>query len=179
MTCREVTYERFGVRRKGNRFALLLPVCAILVTSALWLKARSQYPSSCLDCVPIPLQLAGLLSGPVALLAYPFYPLIQGDVSTGHLAILLAAIALQWAYIGYLIDKRHTGTRERTIWRWTVGFLGVLFAFGPVVVAIRMYHVGLPYRLVALAWSLLMGYHFFGFLRTVRSAAISADLSHR
>lgn len=59
--------EEPGIK-KGNRFALLLPVCAILVTSALWLKARLQYPSSCIDCVPIPLQLAGMLNGPVALL---------------------------------------------------------------------------------------------------------------
>ena len=169
--------ENFGIRKKANRFALLLPVCAILVTSALWLTARSQYPSWCLDCVPIPLQLAGMLNGPVAFLAYPFYPLVQGDASAGHLAILLAAIALQWAYISYAIDKRHTGARQRTIWRWIVGLLGVLFAFGPIAVAIRMYHVGLPYKLVALAWSLLMGYHFFGFLRKVRGADISADVS--
>jgi len=161
--------------KKTNRFAWLLPVCAILVTSALWLRARSEYPSSCLDCIPIPLQLAGMLNGPVALLAYPFYPLVQRDVSAGHLAILLAAIALQWAYIGYLIDKRHTGPRQRKCRRWTIGLLGVLFAFGPIAVAIRMYHVGLPYKVVALAWSLLMGYHFFGFLRNVRGADISPN----
>jgi hypothetical protein len=85
---------------KHFRFALILPVCAILVTSALWLGACSQYQSSCLDCVPIPLQLAGMLNSPIALVAYPFYPLIQGDVSRLYLAVLLVAIALQWAYIG-------------------------------------------------------------------------------
>lgn len=169
--------ENSGIRKKANRFVFLLPVCALLLTPALWLTPRSQYPSSCLDCVPIPLQLAGMLNGPVAVLAYPFYPMVQGDVSTRHLSILLAAIGLQWAYIGYVIDKRHAGPRQRTVTRWAVGLLGVLFALGPLAVAIRMYHVGLLYKVVAHAWSLLMGYHFFGFLRRVRAAAMSADVS--
>jgi hypothetical protein len=165
------------ILRKYARFALLLPVCAILVTSALWLRARSQFSLSCLDCVPIPLQLAGMLNGPVAPLAYPFYPLVQGDASTRHLALLLVAIALQWAYIGYVIDKRHSRPRQRTIWRCTVGLLGVLFAFGSIAVAICMYHLGLLYKVAALAWSLLMAYHFLGFLKKVPGANLPTSVS--
>ena len=118
-----------------------------------------------------------MLNGPVAWLSYPFYPLAKGDVGAGRLTILMAAIVLQSAYIGYIIDKRPTGSRQRTNWRWTVGLLGVLFAFGPLAVAIRLYHVGLLYKVVALAWSLLMGYHFWGYLRKVRGADRSADAS--
>jgi hypothetical protein len=33
---------------KHTRSTLPLPICAILVTSALWLKSRSEFPSSCL-----------------------------------------------------------------------------------------------------------------------------------
>lgn len=165
------------MQKTPNSFALLLPVCAILITSVLWLRTGSQGPSACLDCVPIPLQLAGMLNGPVALFAYPFYPLVQRDVSAVHLAILVATIALQWAYIGFLIDKRHTGSPQRSYRRWMVGLLGVLFAFGPIAVAIRMYHVGLLYKVVSLAWSLLMGYHFGGYLRKGRGADFSADVS--
>ncbi len=162
---------------KHFRFALILPVCAILLTSALWLGARSQYQSSCLDCVPIPLQLAGMLNSPIALLAYPFYPLIQGDVGLLHLAVLLVAIALQWVYIGYAIDNRHTAPRRRTLGRCIAGTLGMLFAFGPLIVAIRMYHLGLLYKSAALLWFLLMAYHFSGFFRNVRPADSSASVS--
>ena len=162
--------ENSAIRRNRNRLVLFLLVCAILVTSALWLRARSEFPSSCLDCVPIPLQLAGMLNGPVAWLAYPFYPLAKGDVSAVHLAILLAAIAIQWGYVGYIIDRRHTGPHQRTIGRQTVGLLGLLLALGPLAVALRMYHVGLLYKVVALGWSSLMGYHFSGFLRKARVA---------
>jgi hypothetical protein len=159
------------------RYAWILPVCAILVTSALWLAARSQYQSSCLDCVPIPLQLAGMLNSPIALLAYPFYPLIRGDVSLLHLAVLLAAIALQWVYIGYVIDNRHTAPRRRTLGRCIAGTLGMLFAVGPLIVAMRMYHLGLLYKSAALLWFLLMAYHFSGFFRNGRLVDSSASVS--
>jgi hypothetical protein len=141
--------------------------------------ARCAFPyqASCLDCVPIPLQLAGMLNSPIALLAYPFYPLIQGDVSLMRLAVLLVAIALQWIYIGYVIDNRHTAQRCRTLGRCIAGTLGMVFAFGPLILAIRMYHMGLLFKLAALLWFLLMAYHFSGFFRNVRPADSSASAS--
>jgi hypothetical protein len=162
---------------KHFRFALILPVCAILVTSALWLGAHSQYQSSCLDCVPIALQLAGMLNSPIALLAYPFYPLIHGDVSLLHLAVLLVAIALQWVYIGYVIDNRHMALRRRTLGRCIAGTLGMLLAFGPLIVAIRMYHWGPLYKSAALLWFVLMAYHFSGFFRNGQPADSSVSVS--
>lgn len=51
-----------------NTLAWLLPLCAILVTAALWHRAHSEFSPSSLD-VPIALQLAGTVYGPVALLA--------------------------------------------------------------------------------------------------------------
>src|SRR5690348_8369881 len=84
---------------KRTRFTLLLPLCAVLVTAALWHRARSEFSSSSLD-VPIPLQVAGMLNGPVAVLASPCYAFSHGDVTAWRLAVLLLAVAFQWAYIG-------------------------------------------------------------------------------
>jgi hypothetical protein len=64
-----------------------------------------------------------------------------------------------------------------TFWRSIDGILGILFAFGPLTVAIRMYHVGLVSKVVTLAWSLLMAYPFFGFFRQVQHADTSASVS--
>lgn len=155
---------------KGRRFASLLPVCAILVTAALWHRANSQFSPSNVD-VPIALQVAGMLNGPVAVLACPCYSLSHGDVHIWRLALLLLAVAFQWAYIGHLIDNRHMSPPSRGLGGSTVvGVLGVLFGFGPLIAAFTT-NVGLVYKAVALAWSLLMVYHFVGFLRSRRSPA--------
>ena len=141
---------------KRAKFVMLVPVCAILVTAVLWHQARSEFSPSSLD-VPMPLQVAGMLNGPVAVLASPCYPFSHGYVSAWHLAILLLAVALQWAYIGHLIDRRHTAPLDRSPRGYTVGALGLLFAFGPVLAAFTT-NVGLIYKAVSLAWSLLMVY---------------------
>lgn len=165
------------VFQKRIRFVVLLPLCAMFVTSGLWLGARPEFSSSCLDCVPIPLQFVGILNGPVAILAYPFYPLAHGHTSAWHLAVILVAIALQWAYIGRIIDSRRRVPLLGTFWRLTCGVLGILLAFGPLAVAMRMYHVGLVYKVVALVWSALMVYHFFGFFRHVGTTTTSPSVS--
>ena len=109
---------------KRIRFALLLPLCAILATAALWHRASSEFSSSSLD-VPIPLQVAGMLNGPVAVLASPCYRFSHGDVTTWRLAVLLLAVAFQWAYIGRLIDRHHEASRRPSPRGYTVGALGV------------------------------------------------------
>lgn len=155
---------------KHKRFASLLPVCAIILTIVLWHRAHSEFSSSGLD-VPIALQLAGMLNGPIAVLAFPWYSVSHGDVRIWHLAILLLAVALQWTYIGHLIDSRHVVPAGRSFRGYNVvGVLGVLFGFGPLIAAFTT-NVGLVYKAVALAWSLLMVYHFVGFLRNTRGAA--------
>lgn len=154
-----------------TRFALLLPVCAILITSALWFKARSEYPHATLDRVPVPLQLAGMLNAPVVLVAYPFYPFVEGDASLLRLAIFVIAVAFQWGYIGRVIDTRKKPPHQRTIPRRTVGALGILFALGGLIVSHNLlYHVGYLYRAAALAWLLLMARHFSGLVRDARAA---------
>jgi hypothetical protein len=82
---------------KRIRLALLFPLCAILATAALWHRARSEFSSSSLD-VPMPLQVAGMLNGPVAVLASPCYPFSHGDVTACCLAVLLLAVAFQWLH---------------------------------------------------------------------------------
>jgi hypothetical protein len=154
---------------KGARFALLLPLFAILATAALWHRARSEFSPSSLD-VPVPLQVAGMLNGPVAVLASPCYPFSHGDVTAWRLAVLLLAVALQWAYIGRLIDRHHGASCLPSPRGYTVGALGVLFAFGPLIAGFTT-NVGLIYKAAALAWSLLMVYHFIGFFRNARAAA--------
>jgi hypothetical protein len=111
-----------------------------------------------------------MLNGPVTVLASPYYSLSHGDVRTWRPAILLLAVAFQWAYIGYLIDSRHKALPRRSPRGYTVGVVGVLFAFGPLIPAFTT-HVGVIYKAAALAWSLLMVYHFMGFLRNARGAA--------
>lgn len=156
---------------KTTRFALLLPVCAILITSALWFQARSEYPHATLDRVPVPLQLAGMLNGPVVLIAYPFYPFVEGGASPLRLAIFLIAVAFQWGYIGRVIDTRKNPSHQRTIPRRTAGALGILFALGGLIVSHNLlYHVGYLYRAAAFAWLLLMARHFFGLVRGARAA---------
>jgi hypothetical protein len=135
-------------RRKRNRFTLFLPVCASLTVYHVCTPAPSAFavpllpPRWCTHSVA----LAGMLNGPVGLLTYPFYPRVRGNVSTGHLAILLVAIALQWAFVGYVIDQDHPGSCQRNHRRWTVGLLGIMCACGPMAVAIGMYHLGLPHE---------------------------------
>lgn len=129
---------------KRNTLTSLLPLCAILVTAALWHKAHSEFSPSSLD-VPIALQLAGMLNGPVAVLASPYYSLLHGDVRTWRLAILLLAVAFQWVYIGYLINSRHKVAPRRSLRDYIVGAVGVFFAFGPLIAAFTT-HVGLIIR---------------------------------
>ena len=154
---------------KRTRFAMLLPLCVILATAALWHRARSEFSSSSPD-VPIPMQVAGMLNGPVAVLASPCYSFSHGDVTAWRLAVLMLAVAFQWAYIGRLIDRHHEASRRPSPRGYTVGALGVLFALGPPIAGFTT-NVGLIYKAVALAWSLLMVYHFTGFLRNARAAA--------
>ena len=154
---------------KRTRFALLLPLCAIVATAALWHRARSEFSSSGLD-VPIPLQVAGMLNGPIAVLASPCYRFSHGDVTAWRLAVLLLAVALQWAYIGRVIDRHRESSRPPGPGGYIAGVLGVLFAVGPLIAGFTT-NVGLIYKAVALAWSLLMVYHFTGFLRSARAAA--------
>jgi hypothetical protein len=161
---------------KSTRFASLLPVCAVFITSALWFKARSEYPHATLDRVPVPLQLAGMLNGPVVQVAYPFYPFVEGDASRLRLAIFVIAVAFQWGYIGRLIDTRKKPPHQRTFSRRAVGALGILFALGGLIVSHNLlYHVGYLYRAAALAWLLLMARHFFGFVLDARAAQSSTN----
>ena len=154
---------------KRARFALLLPLFAILATTALWHRARSEFSLSSLD-VPMPLQFAGMLNGPVAVLASPCNAFSHGDVTAWRLAVLLLAVAFQWAYIGRLMDRRHEPSFLPSPRGYAVGALGVLFALGPLIAGFTT-NVGLIYKAVALAWSLLMVYHFTGFFRNARAAA--------
>lgn len=154
---------------KHLRFAWWLPLCAIVATAALWHRARSEFSPTSLD-VPMPLQVAGMLNGPVAVLASPCYAFSHGDVTGWRLAVLLLAVAFQWAYIGRRIDRRQDAAHLPGPGGYTAGVLGVLFALGPLIAGFTT-NVGLMYKAVALAWSLLMVYHFTGFFRNARAAA--------
>ena len=148
---------------------MLLPLGAILASAALWHRARSEFSPASLD-VPFPLQVAGMLNGPVAVLASPCYRFSHGDVSAWRLAVLLLAVAFQWAYIGRLIDRHDDASRLPGSRGYTAGALGLLFALGPLIAGFTT-NVGLIYKVVALVWSLLMVYHFTGFFRNARATA--------
>lgn len=159
-------------------WVVLLPTGSVIVTSALWLLARSEYlrfacpPSG--DCngwpawtdyTPLPIRLAGMLNVPVAIFGTPLYSLLQESTGTYELIALLTGVAALWTYIGSTLKARKTPPRSRTVFRSVVGVLGILFGVFLLVVAIPMYHVGVLYNLVTLLWIFVIVRHFLRFFR--------------
>ena len=164
-----------------HRFALLLPVLAVAVTSGLWLSARAQYraylcvpagicpPNSWIgwtDYTPPSIQAAGTLNIPVAIFAHPLYHLVQGTVTKWEQVALLLGVVVLWSYIGWRVDIRNAAPRPRTTLRIFAVILGCAFAVFVLIEAITMFHAGILYKLIAVSWSVLMFRHFILLLRT-------------
>jgi hypothetical protein len=96
---------------------------------------------------------------------------LQGDVNRLGLTIFLVVLALQWGYIGRVIDTHSIAPRQRTSWRRVVGALGFLLALGWLIANYDLlYHLGFLYRGAAFAWFLLMTHPLLGSFRNARAA---------
>ena len=163
-----------------RRYAVLLPIVSAIITSGLWLWARSQYLSiicppnghcqsngwvGWTDYTPIAMQVAGMLNVPVATFGYPLYHLLSEDTGKWELIALLVGVVAQWSYIGWVLDTRSSASSSKAWLRRVAGTLGLLFGVALLVAMIPMYHVGLLYKVVGVVWSLLICRHFLTFFR--------------
>lgn len=165
------------------RFAILLPVLFVLLTSFLWFWSRAQYkafirttitanesspewqdwPEVWTDYTPAPLQLAGALNVPVATFAHPMYSLVHSDVKVLKLLALLLGVATQWGYVGWTWDVR-SPRRNRWPTRITAA-LGIPFSVFLLPASFSMYHVGVVYQASAVLWAGAIFWHSVRVLR--------------
>lgn len=149
-----------------RRFTVLLPIASVLITSGLWLWSRQQYhsrvqpwPEMWTDYTPVSLEVAGAINVPTATFGYPLYHLLHDETKTWELMVLLFGVAVQWAYIGFVVDTRKTrrqGMRRGRI-ASAIGFLSGIFV---LVVTIPMHHVAAIYQFAAVMWSFVICAHF-------------------
>jgi hypothetical protein len=165
------------------RLSLLLPSLSVIVTSALWLLARSEYlrvacpPSGACngwhwtDYTPFSIRVAGMLNVPVAIFATPLYHLLQESIGHIELIALLTGVAALWTYIGWILDARKAAPQPRSVLRTILGVLGLLFGAFLLLVTMPMFHVGLLYKAVTLIWIFVIVRHFLLFFRNPATAS--------
>jgi len=162
------------------RLALLLPSVSVIVTSVLWVFARTQYvrfvcppTEACpptgwvgwTDYTPFSLLVAGMLNIPVAVFGTPLYHLLEERTSKSELIALLVGVAVLWSYIGWILDTRNAAPRPKSRLRSIAGAVGFLFGIFLLVATLPIFHVGLIYKAVALLWVFLTCRHFLLFFR--------------
>jgi hypothetical protein len=99
---------------------------------------------------------------------------LRGDVNRLGLTIFLVALALQWGYVGRVIDTHDMAPRQQASRRRVVGALGFLLSLGWLIANYDLlYHLGFLYRGAAFAWFLLMTHPFLGSFRNTRAAPSS------
>jgi len=162
------------------RLALLLPSVSVIVTSVLWVFARTQYvrfvcppTEACpptgwvgwTDYTPFSLLVAGMLNIPVAVFGTPLYHLLEERTSKSELIALLVGVAVLWSYIGWILDTRNAAPRPKSLLRSIAGAVGFLFGIFLLVATLPIFHVGLIYKAVALVWVFLTCRHFLLFFR--------------
>lgn len=167
---------------RQTRYVVWVPVITTVVTVGLWFWARLKYlalvcppDGTCSplgweigwsDYAPFPLQIAGALNAPIATFAYPLYYLVQDESRPWNLLLFAAAAALQWTYIGMVLDNRvHFLTSVRLI-RIPLGALVVLFGLFTFVFTIPLHHVSGFYKVAAFGWAILICKHSLWFFRT-------------
>jgi hypothetical protein len=169
-----------------HRFAIILPILSVVITSGLWLSARAQYLRSVglpavgwTDYVPPSLQAAALLNIPVAFFAQPLYRLVHDTVSKWELVALLLGAVVLWSYVGWRIDSGNSASHSKTALHMFAAVVGCLFAVVILIQTITMFHVGLLYKTIAVFWSLLMFRHFLLLLHTPPAMSKPESLPRR
>src|SRR5262249_45945554 len=169
---------------RKHRFMLLCPLVVVVLTIGLWFEGRGEYRRqsdeimarsdantsvhwqiSWTDHTAFPIQVAGMLSIPVATVAAPLYPLAQGGVSRSKLLGWLLAVPVLWAYIGWRFDERGQQPRMKRPYRQIIRTVLVLFSLVVLINTVEMFHVGLVYRAVGLVWVVAMLRHSMQFYR--------------
>jgi hypothetical protein len=166
------------------RLAVLLPSVSAIVTSALWVLARTQYlrvvcppDGACngwvgwADYTPFSLRVAGMLNMPVATFGTPLYHLLQERTANSELIALLVGVAILWSYIGWILDTRNVAPRRKSLLRSIAGVVGFLCGIFLLVVTLPMFHVGVLYKAVALVWVFLICRHFLHFFHNSPAAS--------
>jgi hypothetical protein len=167
------------------RLAALLPSLSVIVTSALWLLARTQYlrfvcppagacPNGWVgwsDYTPFSLLVDGMLNIPVAIFGAPLYHLLQERTAHSELIALLIGVAVLWSYIGRILDTRNAAPRPKSRLRSIAGAVGLLFGVFLLVATMPMFHVGLIYKAVTLVWVFMICRHFLLFFRNSPAAS--------
>jgi hypothetical protein len=168
------------------RLALLLPSVSVIVTSTLWVFARTQYvrfvcppTGACpptgwvgwTDYTPFSLLVAGMLNIPVAICGAPLYHLLQKRTAHSELIALLIGAAVLWSYIGWILDTRNATPRPKSLLRSIAGAVGLLFGIFLLVATMPMFHVGLIYKAVTLVWVFMISRHFLLFFRNSPAAS--------
>jgi hypothetical protein len=166
------------------RLAVLLPGVSVIVTSTLWVLARTQYlrfvcppDGACsgwvgwTDYTPFSLLVAGMLNIPVAIFGAPLYHLLQERTAHSELIGLLIGVAVLWSYIGWILDTRDAAPRPKSPLRSIVGAVGLLFGVFLLVATMPMFHVGLIYKAVTLVWVFMICRHFLLFFRNSPAAS--------
>jgi UDP-N-acetylmuramyl pentapeptide phosphotransferase/UDP-N-acetylglucosamine-1-phosphate transferase len=106
-----------------------------------------------------------MLNGPVATFGYPLYHLLHDTGSTWERIVLLLGVAIQWGYIGWVLDNRNAASRPRGLFRRIAAVTGFIFGVVLLLATIPMHHVGLLYKAAGLVWSFLVCGHFLLLLR--------------
>jgi len=168
------------------RLTVLLPSVSVIVTSGLWVLARTQYlrfvcppAGACppngwggwTDYTPFSLLVAGMLNIPVAILGAPLYHLLHERTANSELIVLLAGVAVLWSYIGWILDTRKAAPRPRSLLRIIAGAVGFLFGIFLLVATLPMFHVGIIYKAVTLVWVFFICRHFLLFFHNSPAAS--------
>lgn len=168
-----------------HKFVLLCPPAAVVLTVGLWIEGRGEYRReydrmawrrggdvspkweiSYTDHTAFPIQVAGILSIPVATFATPLYPLAQGGVSKTRLLEWLFAVGILWAYMGWRFDNWGRKPQIKSPYRQIIGTILVLFGVVVILDTVGMFHVGLVYRAIGIVWGGAILRHAFQFYKT-------------
>jgi hypothetical protein len=163
-----------------SKFLFLFPIVAVVLTIGLWIEGRGEYERSIwlrgeggseelhffwTDHTAFPIQVAGMLSIPVATFATPLYPLAQGAASEARLLVLLLAVAVLWAYIGWRFDNWKQRPSVKSPYRQIIGTVLGLFSIIVLVNTVEMFHVGLVYKAIGIVWAVVILRHSFQFFK--------------
>jgi hypothetical protein len=79
--------------------------------------------------------------------------------------LLAIGVAIQWGYVGWVLDSRNASRLSNRWFRGTVGVAGLICGVLLLLVSIPIYHVGVIYKGAAVAWAIFICWHFLSFFR--------------
>ncbi len=169
---------------RRHKYLLVCPIVMVTLTIGLWIEGRGEYRREYArmvwdhggdgpaeweifytDHTAFPIQVAGMLSIPVATFAAPLYALAQGGVSRARLLGWLLAVAVLWAYIGWRFDNQGRWPPIKSPYRQIIGIVFSLLSIVLLLNTVTMFHVGLVYRAIGIVWVIAMLRHSLQFFK--------------